>query len=85
MRSGPEQRLRTLTAWLTSARGMTRSDAAAARTLIAAARTLAELAGPGEVVPSPLVKSVHQAVRVAVAAEATARGLAGTARLTRAK
>lgn len=51
--------------------------------MIAAARALASLAEPGEVVPSPLVLSVHQEVRRVVAAEATARGLAGTARLAR--
>jgi malate dehydrogenase (oxaloacetate-decarboxylating) len=51
--------------------------------MIAAARTIAELAEPGEVVPSPLVLSVHQEVRRAVAAEATASGLADTARLGR--
>ncbi len=51
--------------------------------MIAAARALAALAEPGEVVPSPLVLSVHQEVRRVVAAEATARGLAGTARLGR--
>ncbi|APR85607.1 NADP-dependent malic enzyme [Minicystis rosea] len=51
--------------------------------MIAAARTLAALAEPGEVVPSPLTLSVHQEVRRAVAAEATASGLANTARLGR--
>jgi signal transduction histidine kinase len=37
MRSGPEQRLRTLTAWVTSARGMTRTDLDGSRELIAVA------------------------------------------------
>ncbi len=60
-----------------------RSRAITPEMMIAAARALAALADPGEVVPSPLVLSVHQEVRRAVAAEATARGLAGTARLGR--
>lgn len=53
--------------------------------MIAAARAIAAHAEPGEVVPSPLTKGVHQAVRDAVIAEAEARGLAGTARLARAR
>jgi malate dehydrogenase (oxaloacetate-decarboxylating) len=48
--------------------------------MIAAARAIAAHAEPGEVVPSPLAKGVHQAVRAAVAEEARRRGLAGTAR-----
>ena len=37
MRSGPEQRLRALTAWVTSARGTTRTDLVASRALLGAA------------------------------------------------
>lgn len=59
-----------------------RSRAITHEMMIAAARTIAAQAEPGEVVPSPLSPSVHQAVRHAVAEEARARGLAGTARLT---
>src|SRR4029079_3652446 len=51
--------------------------------MIAAARTIAAHAEPGEVVPSPLVSAVHQAVRDAVIAEARAKGLEGAARGTR--
>jgi malate dehydrogenase (oxaloacetate-decarboxylating) len=60
-----------------------RSRAITPEMMIAAARTIASLAEPGEVVPSPLSKSVHQAVREAVATEARNQGLAGTARLVR--
>lgn len=52
--------------------------------MIAAARVIAAHAEPGEVVPSPLVRAIHTAVRDAVMAEAKAKGLAGTARTGRA-
>jgi malate dehydrogenase (oxaloacetate-decarboxylating) len=51
--------------------------------MIAAARSIATHAEPGEVVPSPLVRRVHQAVREAVAAEARRLGLENTAALGR--
>lgn len=57
-----------------------RSRAITHEMMIAAARTIAAHADPGEVVPSPLVHAVHQAVRDAVIAEARAKGLAGTAK-----
>jgi len=62
-----------------------RSRAITVEMRIAAARAIAAAAEPGEVVPSPLLRSVHEAVRKAVADEARARGLEGTARLARAR
>jgi malate dehydrogenase (oxaloacetate-decarboxylating) len=50
---------------------------------IAAARAIAAHAEPGEVVPSPLSKAVHAAVRDAVIEEAKAQGLAGKIDITR--
>jgi malate dehydrogenase (oxaloacetate-decarboxylating) len=50
---------------------------------IAAARAIAACAEPGEVVPSPLQRHVHDAVVEAVAAAARAQGLENTARLPR--
>jgi malate dehydrogenase (oxaloacetate-decarboxylating) len=47
---------------------------------IAAARAIAACAEPGEVVPSPLVRNVHDAVIEAVIEAARAQGLEGTAR-----
>jgi malate dehydrogenase (oxaloacetate-decarboxylating) len=44
--------------------------------LVAAAQTIADMAPPGELVPSPLDKKVHQAVARAVAQKAIAQGLA---------
>ena len=49
--------------------------------LVAAAATIAAHAEPGEIVPSPLQLTVHEAVAEAVARKATEMGLAGTARL----
>ncbi len=48
---------------------------------IAAARAIASCAEPGEVVPSPLLPHVHEAVCEAVCEAARAQGLEGTARL----
>jgi malate dehydrogenase (oxaloacetate-decarboxylating) len=42
---------------------------------LAAAETIADLAGPGELVPNPLDKSVHRAVARAVAQKALEQGL----------
>ncbi|HMY21215.1 MAG TPA: malic enzyme-like NAD(P)-binding protein [Polyangium sp.] len=50
---------------------------------IAAARAIASCAEPGEVVPSPLLRNVHDAVVAAVSDAARAEGLERTARLTR--
>ncbi len=50
---------------------------------IAAARAIASCAEPGEVVPSPLLRNVHDAVVAAVSEAARAEGLERTARLTR--
>jgi malate dehydrogenase (oxaloacetate-decarboxylating) len=50
---------------------------------IAAARAIAACAEPGEVVPSPLLRNVHDAVVAAVKDAARAEGLESTARLTR--
>ena len=50
---------------------------------IAAARAIAACAEPGEVVPSPLLRNVHEAVVAAVSEAARAEGLERTARLTR--
>jgi malate dehydrogenase (oxaloacetate-decarboxylating) len=58
-----------------------RSRAITSEMLVAAAETIAGLAEPGEIVPSPLNLKVHQAVRAAVAQRARDLGLAGTARL----
>jgi malate dehydrogenase (oxaloacetate-decarboxylating) len=44
--------------------------------LVAAAKTIAEMAPPGELVPSPLDKKVHRAVARAVAETAIKQGLA---------
>ncbi len=44
--------------------------------LVAAARTIADLTPPGELVPSPLDKSVHRAVARAVALTAMEQGIA---------
>ena len=52
---------------------------------IAAARAIAECAEPGDVVPSPLLRNVHDAVVAAVSEAARAEGLESTARLTRSK
>ncbi|HRI63996.1 MAG TPA: NAD(P)-dependent oxidoreductase [Polyangium sp.] len=52
---------------------------------IAAARAIAACAEPGEVVPSPLLRNVHDAVVAAVSEAARAEGLESTARLTRNK
>lgn len=52
---------------------------------IAAARAIAACAEPGEVVPSPLLRNVHDAVVAAVSDAARAEGLEKTARLTRNK
>ena len=60
---------------------MLRSRAITTEMLIAAAETIASLADPGDVVPSCLDRSVHQAVAKVVAETATRIGLAGTARL----
>ncbi|MRG95841.1 NAD-dependent malic enzyme [Polyangium spumosum] len=49
---------------------------------IAAARAIASCAEQGEVVPSPLLPHVHEAVCEAVVEAARAQGLEGTARLT---
>jgi malate dehydrogenase (oxaloacetate-decarboxylating) len=57
-----------------------RSRAITAEMKLAAAHTIAALAEPGEVVPSPLRPDVHAAVTRAVADQARASGLAGTAR-----
>jgi len=43
---------------------------------LAAAQTIAELTPPGELVPSPLDKKVHQAVARTVAEKAVEQGLA---------
>ncbi len=43
--------------------------------LLAAARAIADAAPPGEIVPSPLDRSVHRRVAQAVAREALAKGL----------
>jgi malate dehydrogenase (oxaloacetate-decarboxylating) len=51
--------------------------------MLAAARTIAANAEPGEVVPSPLNKGVHEAVASAAAEAAREEGLAGTAKMTR--
>jgi malate dehydrogenase (oxaloacetate-decarboxylating) len=59
----------------------TRSRAITPAMLTAAAEAIAAAAEPGEVVPSPLNRAVHEAVTRAVAEEATRSGLAGTARL----
>ncbi|MDI1483668.1 malic enzyme-like NAD(P)-binding protein [Polyangium sp. y55x31] len=52
---------------------------------IAAARAIASCAEKGEVVPSPLLPHVHEAVCEAVVEAARAQGLEGTARLTRSR
>jgi len=57
-----------------------RSRAITPEMLIEAATTLAGLAEPGELVPSPLMKQVHAEVASAVAARAREIGLEGTAR-----
>jgi malate dehydrogenase (oxaloacetate-decarboxylating) len=57
-----------------------RSRAITPEMMIEAAKVIAACAEPGEVVPSPLNREVHAAVTKAVAAKATALGLAGTAR-----
>jgi malate dehydrogenase (oxaloacetate-decarboxylating) len=44
--------------------------------LLAAAQTIADMTPPGELVPSPLDKKVHQAVARAVAQKAIAQGIA---------
>jgi malate dehydrogenase (oxaloacetate-decarboxylating) len=49
---------------------------------LAAAEAIAARAEPGELVPSPLDRAVHVAVREAVRAMAREEGLAGTAKLT---
>jgi malate dehydrogenase (oxaloacetate-decarboxylating) len=59
----------------------TRSRAITPAMLTAAAEAIAAAAEPGEVVPSPLNRAVHEAVTRAVAEEVTRSGLAGTARL----
>jgi len=43
---------------------------------LAAAQTIADMTPPGELVPSPLDKKVHQAVARAVAEKAVEQGLA---------
>lgn len=58
-----------------------RSSAITTEMLIAAAETIASLAAPGDVVPSCLDRSVHQAVAAIVANTAERIGLAGTATL----
>jgi len=58
-----------------------RSRAITTEMLIAAAETIASLAAPGDVVPSCLDRSVHQAVAAIVAKTAERIGLAGTAKL----
>lgn len=58
-----------------------RSSAITTEMLIAAAEMIASLAEPGEVVPSCLDRSVHQAVARTVAETAGRIGLAGTAKL----
>jgi malate dehydrogenase (oxaloacetate-decarboxylating) len=49
--------------------------------LVAAAAAIASQAEPGEIVPSPLQRSVHREVARAVAERAIATGLAGTLRV----
>ena len=49
--------------------------------LIAAAEAIAGEAEPGEIVPSPLKKGVHEAITAAVTARSLALGLAGTAKI----
>ena len=44
--------------------------------LVAAAQTIADMTPQGELVPSPLDKSVHQAVAKAVAMKAIEQGIA---------
>ncbi len=44
--------------------------------LVAAAETIAALAPPGDLVPNPLDKAVHQAVARAVAEKAYEQGIA---------
>jgi malate dehydrogenase (oxaloacetate-decarboxylating) len=44
--------------------------------LLAAAQTIANMTPPGELVPRPLDKKVHQAVARAVAQKAIAQGIA---------
>lgn len=58
-----------------------RAGAITAPMLLAAAEAIAALAPKGDVVPSPFDPRVHAAVRDAVAARATAQGIAGTATL----
>jgi hypothetical protein len=58
-----------------------RASAITAPMLLAAAEAIAALAPKGDVVPSPFDPRVHAAVRDAVAAKATAQGIAGTATL----
>ena len=58
-----------------------RASAITAPMLLAAAEAIAALAPKGDVVPSPFDPRVHSAVRDAVAAKATAQGIAGTATL----
>jgi malate dehydrogenase (oxaloacetate-decarboxylating) len=58
-----------------------RSRAITVEMIIASAEAVAACAEPGEVVPSPLDRGVHDAVRRAVAEQARRLGLEGTARL----
>jgi malate dehydrogenase (oxaloacetate-decarboxylating) len=51
--------------------------------MLAAARTIAANAEPGEIVPSPLNKGVHRAITDAVIEAARAEGLEGTAKMVR--
>jgi malate dehydrogenase (oxaloacetate-decarboxylating) len=48
---------------------------------LAAAKTIARCAAPGELIPDPLDEAVHKAVTNAVAWQAQAQGLAGTTRI----
>jgi malate dehydrogenase (oxaloacetate-decarboxylating) len=57
-----------------------RSRAITQEMLLEAATTLAGLAEPGQLVPSPLNKEIHKAVTSAVAARAREIGLENTAR-----
>jgi malate dehydrogenase (oxaloacetate-decarboxylating) len=59
----------------------TRSRSITREMMVAAAEAIAQCAGPTEVVPSPLDPRVHEAVRMAAVACATAQGLVGTARV----
>jgi malate dehydrogenase (oxaloacetate-decarboxylating) len=59
-----------------------RSRAITPEMLLAAVGAIASVVEPGELVPSPLDPRVHAAVTEAVAAAATAAGLANTARTT---